>query len=223
MKRVWYLTVALAALVMAGATPAPAAAEKAVCLVCSVKEGASEPEEVKAWRTYEGTRYGFCSEKCAGEFDADAAAYVPPTLPRPAPELSVADLAGKPVTWKSLEGRVVLVDFWATWCGPCRKSMPELQALHEKYSARGFTVLGVSIDEGNAAAKVKKFVSSKKIRYPIAVDSEKTPTWERYRVKAVPAAFLVDRNGQVVAQWTGTSVDAADLEARLATLLAPTD
>ncbi|HKQ56928.1 MAG TPA: redoxin domain-containing protein [Candidatus Eisenbacteria bacterium] len=220
MKRVWYLMAVLAALIV-GARPA--AAEKALCLVCSVKEGASHEEEVKAWRTYEGTRYGFCSEKCASEFDADAAAYVPPVLPRPAPELSVADLAGKPVTWKSLEGRVVLVDFWATWCGPCRKSMPELQALHEKYSARGFTVLGVSIDEGNAAAKVKKFVAARKIRYPIAVDSEKTPTWERYRVKAVPAAFLVDQKGQVVAQWTGTSVDAADLEARLGALLKPTD
>ena len=99
-----------------------------------------------------------------------------------------------------MKGKVTLVDFWATWCAPCRKSMPELQSLHEKYRARGFSVVGVSIDEGkDAARKVKKFVDAKKITYPIVIDSEKSPTWERFRVKAVPAAFLVDQEGRIVA------------------------
>ena len=82
----------------------------------------------------------------------------------------------------------MLLDFWATWCVPCKKSMPELQALHDKYAARGFRVVGISIDEGGAS-KVKKYVKSKKLTYPIAVDSEKSPAWEAFRVKAVPAAF----------------------------------
>lgn len=199
---------------------APAsAAEKALCLVCSVTHGESEPEPVRATRTHEGKEYGFCSEKCAEAFDADPAAYIPPTFPRPAPAFAVDDLAGKKFSNEALRGRVTLVDFWATWCVPCRKSMPELQALHEKYAGRGLTVLGISIDEGGAS-KVKKYVTSKKLTYPIAIDSEKTPAWDAFRVKAVPAAFLIDREGRVVAQWTGASPKAADLEAALEKLLA---
>lgn len=94
--------------------------------------------------------------------------------------------------------------------------MPELQALHDRYRARGFTVLGVSIDEGGPA-KVKKFVRGK-YTYPIAMDSETAPAWEAYRVKAVPAAFLIDRDGRIVAQWTGRFA-AAELEQKLAALL----
>jgi thiol-disulfide isomerase/thioredoxin len=203
-----------------GATATTAAEEKQLCLVCKVKEGATQPEVVMAWRTHDGVRHGFCAEECARQFDADPAAYLPPSFPRPAPELIATDLKGKPMSWKNHEGKVVLVDFWATWCAPCRKSMPELQSLHDKYSSRGFTVVGVSIDEGKAASKVKKFVTSKKISYPIAIDSEDDPTWERFRVKAVPAAFLIDQEGRVVAQWTGIPANPRELEEKLASLLA---
>jgi thiol-disulfide isomerase/thioredoxin len=184
-----------------------------------VKEGGHGEETVVAWRTYDGVRYGFCSERCAKDFAADPAAYVPASLPRPAPELVAADLKGKPMSWESLKGKVVLVDFWATWCAPCRKAMPELQALHDKYAKRGFTVLGVAIDEGNPVPKIKKFVTSKKITYPIAIDSEEDPTWGRFRVKAVPAAFLIDQEGRIVAQWTGVSADSREVEEKLAALL----
>ena len=205
------------------AAPPAAVAETRVCPVCRVREGPREPEEVRAWRTHETLRYGFCSEKCAREFATDPAAYTPPTFPRPAPALPVSDLGGAPLAWEGLKGRVVLVDFWATWCAPCRKSMPELQALHDRHSARGFMVVGVSIDEGKALRKVRKFVSSRNITYPIAIDAGSPPAWERFRVKAVPAAFLVDRQGRIVAQWTGQSADVRELEQKLVSLLAPAD
>jgi peroxiredoxin len=96
--------------------------------------------------------------------------------------------------------------------------MPELQVLHDKYAARGFAVLGVSIDEGGPE-KVQKLVKSKKFTYPMALDSEQEPTWEKFRVKAIPAAFLVDAQGQVVAQWSGKPVDVREVEEKLATLL----
>ena len=208
----------LSVLLLLGVVCVATAAEKAACPVCVVKEGKAEPEEVKAQREFEGARYAFCSDKCAKEFDADPASYVPPVFPRPAPALALKTLAGEAMTWESLRGRVVLVDFWATWCAPCKKSMPELQALQEKYGARGLTVLGVSIDEGGPA-KVKKYVEGKKFTYPIAVDAGQSPLWEAFRVKAVPAAFLVDGEGRIVAQWTGRAPTGAEVEAKVEEML----
>lgn len=172
------------------------------CSVCAVLHGEAEDEPVHAQREYEGRTYGFCSEKCAKAFSDDPLAYLPPVLPRPAPGFALRTLTGESVSVTALRGKVVLVDFWATWCAPCRRSMPELQTLHERYGARGFSVLGVSIDE-RADAKVKKFVAAQKVRYPIAIDGGTVPAWQAYRVKSVPAAFLLDASGQVVAQWTG--------------------
>ena len=196
-----------------------AAAEKGVCPVCKVSRGEEDEEPIKAVRMYDGKQYGFCSEKCAKAFAADPAAYLPPSLPRPAPAFALKDLSDTEISTVTLRGRVVLLDFWATWCAPCRKSMPELQALHDKYSRRGFSVVGVSIDEGGSA-KVKKYVASKKLSYPIAMDSEKNPVWDSFRVKAVPAAYLIDREGRIVAQWTGAPANARDLATRLEALLA---
>ena len=211
------LVASLAALPTAldGASAAPT---KAVCAVCRVTKGEVEEEPVRAVRTHDGQEYGFCSERCAKEFAADPAAYVPPVFPREAPAFSLVDLEDRAITNQSLRGQVTLLDFWATWCAPCRKSMPELQALHEKYAARGMSVVGISIDEGGVA-KVRKYVESKKFTYPIAVDSNKSPAWDAFRVKAVPAAFLLDRDGKVVAQWTGAPANAGELERALEELL----
>jgi peroxiredoxin/YHS domain-containing protein len=205
---------------MAAVSPrwATAAPARSACLVCKVTKGEAEEEPVKAVRTHAGKEYGFCSEKCANAFDADPAAYLPPEFPRAAPSFALKDLAGNVLSNESLKGQVVLLDFWATWCAPCRKSMPELQALHAKYADQGLSVVGVSIDAGDPA-KVAKFVASKKFTYPIAVDSEKSPAWDAFRVKAVPAAFLIDREGRIVAQWTGVPASAKELEIRLEELL----
>ena len=197
------------------------ATERGVCLVCQVMSGKAEAEPIRAVRTHQGKPYGFCSEKCAKAFEADPAAYAPPVFPRPAPSFELRDLTGSAVSSETVRGKVVLVDFWATWCAPCRKSMPALQALHDRFASRGFVVLGISIDEGDPA-RVRKYVTSKKLTYPIAVDSGRTPAWEAFRVKAVPAAYLLDRDGRIVAQWNGSAVDARDLEARLEELLTAT-
>lgn len=196
-----------------------AASDKAACLVCKVTKGETGEEEVKALRAHDGKQYGFCSEKCAKAFEVDPAAYLPPVLPRPAPDFSLKDLAGNPLSKESLKGKIVLLDFWATWCVPCRKAMPGLQSLHQKFAGQGFAVVGISIDEGGET-KVKKYVASKKIIYPIAVDSEKSPAWDAFRIKAVPAAYLLDREGRIVAQWTGAAARTKELEGKLEELLA---
>jgi peroxiredoxin len=196
-----------------------AAAKMELCLVCAVKEGATEPELVKATRTFEGRVYGFCSAPCAKAFDAEPAAYVPAALPRPAPGFSVRELDGRVVNSSSLRGKVTLLDFWATWCVPCVKNTPELDRLHREWAGRGFQVLGVSIDEGGAK-KVRPFLKKHAVKYPIAIDSEKPSAWSGFRVKAVPAAYLIDAEGNIVRQWLGR-VDPAEVEQALAELLGP--
>lgn len=197
------------------------AAEHGRCLVCAVLHGEAEDEPVRAHRMHEGRRYGFCSEKCAQAFADDPRAFLPPVFPYPAPGFALRTLAGEPVSLDSLRGRVVLLDFWATWCAPCRRSMPELQVLHERHAAQGLTVLGVSIDE-NAEAKVRRFIRAQRFGYPIAIDAATSPAWQAYRVKAIPAVFLIDRAGRVIAQWTGGAPDARELAATVERALGTT-
>ena len=193
--------------------------QTALCLVCAVKEGATEVETVKATRKYQGREYAFCATACAKAFDADPAAFVPAALPRPAPGFSVRDLDGRVVNNASLRGKVTLLDFWATWCMPCVANAPELDRMHREWAARGFQVLGVSIDEGGAR-KVRPFLKKHAVKYPIALDSEKPSAWSGFRVKAVPAAYLIDAEGNIVRQWLGR-VAPAEVEKALTELIGP--
>ncbi|HEX9161749.1 MAG TPA: TlpA disulfide reductase family protein [Thermoanaerobaculia bacterium] len=94
------------------------------------------------------------------------------------------------------KGNVVLLNVWATWCGPCRFEIPELDKLHAQYASRGFKVIGVSIDEGGAS-DVKPFLKDQKVSYPIAVDPEgKLATMLKTTV--IPTSVLIDRGGKIV-------------------------
>lgn len=202
--------------ILACALGVPAqAAEKALCPVCVTLEGKREPESVHAWRTHDGTRYGLCSKECTKKFDAEPAAYIPRSLPRPAPPFAATGFDGKPVDLSAFAGKVVLLDYWATWCGPCRRSMPELERLHQEYSRKGLVVLGVSVDDPPAHKKAKDLVKSKQYGYRFAFDRSDKPSWPDWGVQAIPAAFLIDRKGQIVAQWTGIPADPAEVEAAI--------
>lgn len=191
--------------------------QTAICSVCRVHEGETEPEKIAASTTYKGATYYFCSKNCRKTFESDPEAYIPPVFPRPAPNFTVKNLSGETATLEKFRGKVVLLDFWATWCKPCVKSMPALQQLHERYSGRGFTVLGVSTDV-NAEKVVPRFIAKRKISYPIFLDSETEPAWEKYRVIVVPMLFLIDRKGQIVQQWTG-EIDPQAVERALSGVL----
>ncbi len=175
--------------------------EKALCIVCAAN-GETELEKVEATREYKGTTYYFCAKKCADTFDANPAAYV--LEEGAAPSATWMTTAGQPLTLESLRGKVVLVDFWATWCKPCIKSMPELEAIYKDYQKLGLEVVGVSVDQGDEREKkVKKFLEKKPVAYPIVIDTEEASSWEAFHVVALPTVYLIGRDGQIAERWTG--------------------
>ena len=185
---------------------------KALCSVCALKGGETELEKVKAHSEHDGKAYYFCSKNCKKEFDSDPVAYLPPVFPRPAPASVVEMLEGGDKALGDLKGKVALVDFWATWCEPCLETMPRLQDLYSAYSAKGFDVWGVSIGEDkDRVEKIKKMVDKLDISYPIFVDAKQTPAWYQFKVKAIPAMYLLDRESQIVAQWVG-KIDYDEVE-----------
>jgi peroxiredoxin len=111
-------------------------------------------------------------------------------------DFKLADLQGKAWHLKDLRGKVVLVNFWATWCPPCRKEMPDLDTLFNKFKDQGFVVLAISDEE---AAKVNPFIAERKISYPVLLDPGRTVT-ESFQVEGIPKSFVYDRAGKLVAQ-----------------------
>ena len=113
----------------------------------------------------------------------------------PAPDFSLRTLDGERVSLGRLEGQVVLVNFWATWCPPCRQEMPGVQAVYEDYRERGFSVVGIAMDVGGPAL-VEAFVRENGIGYPVAMADDDVQLLYG-GVEALPQSFLVDRQGRV--------------------------
>jgi peroxiredoxin len=111
-----------------------------------------------------------------------------------APDFTLPSLDGPNLRLQEQRGRVVMINFWATWCGPCRVEMPHLARLYEKYRGSGFTVLAVNIDEDpHKAASLAKQLG---MRFPVLLDSEKKVS-RLYDLSTMPSTVLVDRDGRV--------------------------
>ncbi len=103
---------------------------------------------------------------------------------------------------KLLEKGPVLLDFWALWCVPCLKELPQFQKLHNKYRKRGLAVVAINEDSPNDQAKVKMYIKQKRLRFIVIVDEDRT-LWRRFKIVALPSSFLIDRDGQIVYTHTG--------------------
>lgn len=130
-----------------------------------------------------------------------------------ATDFTVPGLTGSPLRLSDLKGKVVLLNFWATWCPPCKEEMPSMERLYRRYKDKGFTILAVSIDSGGpepVAAFAKKFG----LTFPIVLDPKMTVA-NQYSVRGLPATFLIDRRGTIAAvaigprDWDGKAAHAA--------------
>ena len=117
-----------------------------------------------------------------------------------APDFTLKTLEGEEMTLTSLKGKVVLLDFWATWCAPCRESIPHLVNLHKNYGEKGLVILGMSADKGDGDV-VRRFVKSMDIPYPIMITPEEV--LRSYGVTALPTTVFIDREGKIREKMIG--------------------
>jgi peroxiredoxin len=115
---------------------------------------------------------------------------------RQAADFTLTDVNGKNWTLKNLQGKVVLVNFWATWCPPCRKEMPDLEAIYQRFERRGLVILAITDEE---ESKVKPFIAESKFSFPVLLDPGRKVN-ELLTVEGIPKSFVYDRDGKLVAQ-----------------------
>jgi thiol-disulfide isomerase/thioredoxin len=115
-------------------------------------------------------------------------------------QMAFTAVDGREVDLAKLRGKVVLVDFWATWCGPCIAELPNVKAVYEKYHAQGFEVVSISLDEQRARSKLVDFVRENHMPWPQHFDGKgwKNEFAVQYAINAIPAMFLLDVNGMII-------------------------
>jgi peroxiredoxin len=151
---------------------------------------------------------------CGGSGPAPAAA--PVAAARVAPDFELPDVNGKTVHLSDSQGTVRLVDFWATWCAPCREEIPMFKDLHATYGPKGFTLVGIALDD-EGLSKVKPFVDENALPYLTLIGTQ--PVADSFgSVVGYPTKFLLDRDGKIVETWVGP-VPRSVLEKKIQALL----
>jgi cytochrome c biogenesis protein CcmG/thiol:disulfide interchange protein DsbE len=132
-----------------------------------------------------------------------------------APEFALTDFNGKAIRLADLRGKLVLLNFWASWCAPCLEEMPRLSAWQRDYGAAGLQVIGISMDD--EAAPARRQLAKQPVGYPVALGDEELA--RRYGgILGLPQSFLIDRRGRVLARYKG-EVDLGQVEATIKTQL----
>ena len=157
-----------------------------------------------------------------GSGAGDLPHFVSPLMSHPAPNFTLEDLSGKKVSLADYRGKAVLINFWATWCGPCKIETPWLVELRNQYASKGFEILGVSLDDLDPDDKkmlaqekrdIAKFAAQEHMQYPVLIDGGSID--KPYGgLDALPTSYFVDRAGNVVAAQLGLT-SKADIEGNI--------
>ena len=136
------------------------------------------------------------------------------------PDFNEKDLTGKPLSIANCKGKVVLIDFWATWCGPCRAEVPNVVAVYNKHHSKGFEIIGISLDRQPDKAKLESYTTENKMPWPQFFDGQfwnnKLPT--KYGVRSIPATYLLDGEGKIIGK--GDDIRGKNLDGAVAKALA---
>lgn len=130
-------------------------------------------------------------------FAASSILFAGPKVGQTAPGITLPGVDGNPVELSSLKGKVVVLDFWASWCGPCRKENPFNVEMYESYKKKGFTFFSISLDRNKEAWK--KAITKDELTWPYHVLDAQGETANNYGVEAIPATFVIDRDGKILA------------------------
>jgi peroxiredoxin len=118
-----------------------------------------------------------------------------------APDFSLIDLSGKKVGIKQFKGKIIFLNFWATWCGPCKEEMPGLEVLHQQFKEKNFVLLTISVDyEG--LKPVQEFINKHHYTFPVLLDP-KCEALDLFEVKGIPTTFIIDKKGRMVGRAIG--------------------
>lgn len=126
---------------------------------------------------------------------------IPASVNYPAPELTLADIEGVSHSLTDYRGQVVLVNLWATWCQPCKKEMPALQAFYEQHETDGFTI--IAVNDGDSTEDVIRFVKDFDLTFPVWLDPTYIATEQAFKTLGLPSSYVIDRNGILRLKWVG--------------------
>lgn len=135
---------------------------------------------------------------------------------KPAPDFQVTDLTGKVVSLSDYAGKIIILDFWATWCGPCKLEIPHFIKLYDEYKAQGVEIVGLSLDAGGAK-DVEPFARARKINYPMLLGNNKVVS-DYGGVRGIPTAFVITQDGKIYRKYVGyraPDIFEADIRALL--------
>lgn len=146
-----------------------------------------------------------------------------PGIPAPqrgflAPDFSLETLEGNAITLSELQGQAVLINLWASWCGPCRQEMPAMERMYQEYADQGFTILAVNATNQDSIGNAQAFVDEHDLNFPILLDRDGRVS-DMYNLLALPSSFFVDRNGVIQEVVIGGPMAEALLRTRIENLL----
>lgn len=173
--------------------------------------GTAREKDGKRFLKVDGLKV-LASESKEPKTESEDKSNAPPAAPEEAPELALNDLSGARQNLASYRDKnIVVLNFWATWCVPCRAEMPMLVELQKKYAARGVQVIGASADDSDKQKEVEKFARKMKLNFPVWTGAT-TDDMRRFKLgTGLPATAIIDRNGQLVGRIMGV-LEKADLE-----------
>jgi thiol-disulfide isomerase/thioredoxin len=138
-----------------------------------------------------------------------------------AADFSIRDLDNRPVSLAEHKGKVIVISFWATWCGPCKEEMPHLEKMYKAYKDQGLVVLSISADDARTMSQVKSYIRTKGYTFPVWLDPSSIAVGLYNPGKTLPYTVVIDRSFEIAHQHTGyTPGDEVDLEERVKKLLA---